>query len=384
MSATPAGGPPGPDGTREHDGSGSPRLVVTVLGAGAMGSALTTPFATAGHEVRLWGTHLDDHLVDACEAGLPHPRTGVAVDPRVRLFRNPQVGEALAGVDLVVMAVASVGVVDITALAAPHWGSARAIALTSKGFHADATGTVHLLPRAMADTVTGLGLQPLPLVAVGGPCKANEVAGGTWTAAAFAAEDPALAAWAAGLAATATYRAQVGDDVAGVETTAPMKNVYAIALGIADGAGEATGSPHHNLKSAVFAQAVAEMAVLAELTGGRPSTAHGLAGAGDLEVTGLSGRNKVYGARIGSGEGAREALAAMVAAEQTVEGVPAAGLAARLVDQRDPAAWSRLPLLDAVRDVLAGAADPVRVVAEAVLPPLPEPASLGHHRQPRT
>jgi glycerol-3-phosphate dehydrogenase (NAD(P)+) len=161
-----------------------------------------------------------------------------------------------------------------------------------------------------------------------------------------------------------------------------MKNVYAIALGIADGAGEATGSPHHNLKSAVFAQAVAEMAVLAEITGGRPSTAHGLAGAGDLEVTGLSGRNKVYGARIGAGEGAGEALAAMVAAEQTVEGVPAAELAARLVDQRDPTAWPRLPLLGAVRDVLAGAADPVRVVAEAVLPPLPQAAILGQDLYP--
>lgn len=344
---------------------------VTLLGAGAMGSALATPFTTAGHEVRLWGTHLDEHLLTACQADLPHPRTGVRLPPGVRLFRHHDLAAALDGTDLVVLAVASVGVEDVTRAAAPHWGSARALALTSKGFHAGRSGRVQLLPQAVDDTVRDLGLQPLPLVAVGGPCKANEVAAGTWTAAVVAGDDPGLTAWVAGLSRTPAYRAQVSDDVCGVETTAPMKNVYAIALGIADGAGEATGTPHHNLKSAVFAQAVAEMGELASLTGGRRSTAHGLAGAGDLEVTGLSGRNKVYGARIGAGEGAREALEAMILAEQTVEGVPAAGHAARLVDQRDSGAWDRLPLLAAVRQVLAGAADPVSLVAEAVLPAPP-------------
>ena len=50
---------------------------VTVLGAGAMGSALATPFRAAGWNVNLWGTWLDDHLLEACAAGQPHPRTGV-------------------------------------------------------------------------------------------------------------------------------------------------------------------------------------------------------------------------------------------------------------------------------------------------------------------
>lgn len=350
---------------------------VTILGAGAMGSALTTPFIRAGHEVRLWGTHLDGHLLSACEAGLPHPRTGLHLPAGVKLFHHRDLAAALDGADLIVMAVASVGVADITRSAAPHWGSAQAIALTSKGFHAGRGGEVQLMPEAVADTVRSLDLAPLPLVAVGGPCKANEVAAGIWTAAVMAGDDPTATAWVAGLSRTPVYRAQVSDDVRGVETTAPMKNVYAIALGIADGAGEASGLPHHNLKAAVFAQAVAEMGALAELTGGRIGTAHGLAGTGDLEVTGLSGRNKVYGARIGAGESAREALEAMIAAEQTVEGVPAADLAARLVDQRDPGAWSRLPLLTAVRQILSGATDPVAVMAEAVLPAPPSDDGPG-------
>ena len=71
--------------------------------------------------------------------------------------------------------------------------------------------------------------------------------------------------------------------------------------------------------------------------GGQAHTAVGLAGVGDLEVTGLSGRNKVYGARIGGGEDAKVALQAMVAAGQTVEGVAAARFASELAAQRSVA-----------------------------------------------
>jgi glycerol-3-phosphate dehydrogenase (NAD(P)+) len=343
-------------------------LTVTILGAGAMGSALATPFRAAGHAVRLWGTHLDDHLLDAVEAGRPHPRTNVPLAPGTQTFRSAEVAAALEGADLVVLAVASVGVTGTTRLAAPHWSGARALLLTSKGFHPDDDGTVHLLPVAVEQAVAAVGGTAPPVVAVGGPCKANEVAAGTFTAAVFACADGDLAAWAAAAARTPAYRAEVLDDVHGVETVAPLKNVFAIALGIADGVGDASGMPHHNLKSAVFARAVAEMAEICALTGGDPATASGLAGAGDLEVTGLSGRNKVYGSRIGAGEHAPAALEAMVLAEQTVEGVPAAELACRLVDQRDPGAWDRLPLLRAVRRILTGIEDPVTTVAEAVLP----------------
>ena len=94
----------------------------------------------------------------------------------------------------------------------------------------------------------------------------------------------------------------------------------------------------------------------------------GLAGVGDLEVTGLSGRNKVYGLRIGRGEPAVEALDAMIAAEQTVEGVPAAGLAKLLVEQYGQGLSDGLPLLAAVRRIIAGEENPKEIVQAAVLP----------------
>jgi glycerol-3-phosphate dehydrogenase (NAD(P)+) len=341
---------------------------VTVLGAGAMGSALATPFRTAGWEVDLWGTWLDDHLLEACAAGRPHPRTDVRLADGTALFDSARLAEALDGADVSVLAVASVGVIDVARLALPGLAATRALLLTSKGFAPDEEGTVRLLPDALRELAREHGTELPPIVAVGGPCKANEVAAGRPTATIFACRDVSTAAQVAGDLGTDAYRAEVTDDETGVELSAAMKNVYAIALGLSDGLEQRAGEPFHNLKAATFAQAVRELGTLCEMVGGRAGTAVGLAGVGDLEVTGLSGRNKVYGARIGSGETASGALHEMIAAEQTVEGVPAARLAKDLVDQRDPAAWPSLPLLAAILAVVDGDPDPVGRVADAVLP----------------
>ena len=342
--------------------------VITILGAGAMGSALATPLTQAGWETRLWGTWLDDHLIDACEAGEPHPRTKVPLAEGTRLLRSDDLEAALDGADAVYIAVASVGVPKITEMALGAISKASVLLCTSKGFWTDPDGRVQLLPDAIRRIAAENGALIPPIVAVGGPCKANEVAAGKPTATIYGSLDEASAVRMAREISTDVYRIEPTGDEPGVEVCAPMKNVYAIALGIADGLEEATGFAHHNLKSAIFAQAVKEMSIASVHFGADPATAYGLAGVGDLEVTGLSGRNKVYGVRIGKGEGAREALAAMEAAEQTVEGVPAAGLASTLVAQAGDELVEQLPLLKAVTAIIAGAEHPERLVAEAALP----------------
>ncbi len=330
-----------------------------------MGSALATPLRGAGFEVALWGTWLDDHLIAAGRAGDSHPRTDVLVAPGVEFFTSDELAAALDGADLAVIAVASVGVLEVARRALDGLVRTRAVLLTSKGFSPDAEGRVRLLPEALRDLAAEHGAQLPPVVAVGGPCKANEVAAGRWTASIFGCADRSVAEEAAASIRTDTYRAAVTDDEPGVEICAPMKNVYAIALGLADGLQERDGEPYHDLKAATFARALQEMVVLSAMVGARAETAMGLAGAGDLEVTGLSGRNKVYGARIGKGESATAALDEMVAANQTVEGVAAARFAAELAGQR---ALDGLPLLGAITQVLAGAEEPAVRITAAVLP----------------
>jgi glycerol-3-phosphate dehydrogenase (NAD(P)+) len=331
---------------------------ITILGAGAMGSALTTPATAGGHAVRLWGTWLDDALLDAVAAGKPHPRLGVVLDPRTRLYRSGDLSAAIDGATLVVLAVASDGVLDVARRAAALMPPGTPLLVTTKGFGRDDEGAVQLLPTLLS------GLLPGPLVVAGGPCKANEVAAGRPTATSYASTDGPALARAARLG-SAVYRIEHLSDVDGLEVAAAMKNVYAIALGIADGLSERSEVPWHNLKSAVFARAVAEMSELAEALGGTRETVFGLPGVGDLEVTGLSGRNKVYGARIGAGEDPTAALEAMRAAGNTVEGVPASVLAADLVDRLGLPGFG---LLRALRAILASGATAPATLADAVLP----------------
>jgi glycerol-3-phosphate dehydrogenase (NAD(P)+) len=340
--------------------------VVTILGAGAMGSALTTPARAAGHEVRLWGTWLDDAILAELRADRPHPRIGVRLDAGVRLFDSDDLGTALTDADLVVLAISSEGVLDVLGRAAGDLRPGVPLLVTTKGFGRDPAGRVSLLPPLLADVLPDPLRVSCPIVAIGGPCKANEVGAARPTATVFACPDRSTADRCAGLLGTAPYRIRTTEDIVGVESSAAMKNVYAIALGVADGLAEAHSDPWHNLKAAAFAQAVDELARIAVAMGGRRETAVGLAGVGDLEVTGLSGRNKLYGARIGRGEPAALALATMVAAEQTVEGVAAARFAADLAVERS---ITKLPLLAAVVDVLDGDPDPAERISEAVLPP---------------
>ncbi|MFD1720307.1 NAD(P)H-dependent glycerol-3-phosphate dehydrogenase [Amnibacterium endophyticum] len=341
---------------------------VTILGAGAMGSALATPLVARGHAVRLWGTWLDDHLLDAVEAGHPHPRTGVRVPAGVEPVRSGDLDRALDGADLVVLATSSEGVEAVITRAAPAIARIGVLAVTSKGLLPDASGDVQILPTFIRGLFEAAGLEAPAIVAVGGPCKANEVAAGRPTATVYGSTDLEVARRVGRLAQTDAYRIEPTADVVGLEVSAPLKNVYAIALGYADGLAERTGEPWHDLKAAVFAQAVREMAAIAEALGGSSATVFGLAGTGDLEVTGLSGRNRIYGARIGAGETPADALTAMRAAEQTVEGaaaiVGARSLAGRLFDD----AATRLPLLHAIDAVLDGHADPLRALTEAALP----------------
>jgi glycerol-3-phosphate dehydrogenase (NAD(P)+) len=342
---------------------------IAVLGAGAMGSALCTPLVKAGWETRLWGTWLDDHLLDACEAGKPHPRTNVPLAEGTILYRSDQLAEALDGVDAVFMSVASQGVPKVTELALDGIAKSKVLLVTSKGFCPDDDGKIELLPDAIRRIAAAAGVEIPPVVAVAGPCKANEVAEGKPTATIYGCLDKSVAEDMARQISTDVYCIEPTSDEVGVEVCAPMKNVFAISLGIADGLEQATGFPHHNLKAATFAQAVREMSLLSTVLGADPVTAFGLAGVGDLEVTGLSGRNKVYGLRIGSGEPAVEALEAMIAAEQTVEGVPAAGLAKTLVEQIGGDLPSKMPLLQAVLRIIGGEENPKDIVVAAVMPP---------------
>ena len=323
---------------------------VTILGAGDMGTALTTPLVRNGQQVRIWGTTRDSAIVAALQAGESHPRLALPIDPGVHVFAAADAAAALDDAEIVVVAITSDAVRSVLSHLAHHLRSARVIMTVAKGFDAGVGGgVVQLLPATISE------LSPAPIVAVGGPSKANEVARGLPTAVVFGGTDAESVNLCHKSFSTPDYQIETTGDIIGLEVAAAMKNAYAIALGVADGLERRTGDPYHNFRAALFSRAIEEMARLATLMGGHQETVTGLAGCGDLQVTMTSGRNRMLGDRIGAGETVDEAVRALSSAGTTVEGYPAAAFGYRLAHQligSGVAAASDFRLLDALWQIL--------------------------------
>ena len=220
---------------------------VTILGAGDMGTALATPLQANRHQITLWGTARDEAIVEALRQGQPHPRLGVTLPASILTFSAEQAAEALDDAEIVVVAVTSNAVRTVLGQLAGSLGSPRAIVVVGKGFDAGPDGDqILLLPHVIAE------FSHAPVIAVGGPSIAREIALGTPTAATFACVDPETLAYTRDVFGTAAYFIEPTDDVAGLEVAAAMKNAYGVAIGIADGIEKRTGLPHHNLRAALF------------------------------------------------------------------------------------------------------------------------------------
>ena len=347
---------------------------VTILGAGDMGTALLTPLHTGGHDLRLWGTSHDAAIIAALRRGDPHPRLGIPIPPGVSLFADAEAAAAALAAEIIVVAITSNAIRPVIGRIAEALGQPRAIVVVGKGFDSGPNGDqILLLPHVIGEFTR------TPVVGVGGPSIAREVAIGTPTAATFASTDPDALALTPQVFSTPAYAIETTDDVAGLEVAAAMKNAYGVAIGIVDGIEKRSGLPHANMRAALFPRAVAEMSLLAESLGGRPETVTGLSGAGDLQVTVTAGRNRLLGERIGMGLSGAEAFQELTAAGTTTEGYLAAAYGYRLAQRAIPAEESvsqRFPVLDALYRILYEDASAVESLWGAIRSPSgPSPAA---------
>lgn len=325
---------------------------VTIVGAGVMGSALSFPLRDNGCQVALCGTSYDGPILARLkETGL-HPALGMALPAGVKVFPFEEIEEALNRASLVVLAVLSVGIEGIVRCAGPHLAPGACLVNIAKGVETGETGRLRTLPEVARKALPLPRQADTPIVAVAGPCKALELALRRATQVVFASEEETALPRCRGAFATPYYRVDLSPDLQGVEVCAAAKNGYAIGLGMCDGIDATEEGTHDNLRAAVFTRAVGELAELAGLFGGRPETAWGPAGLGDLFVTYRQGRNQTLGALLGRGIPAGEALNRMKGA--TVEGVDAVRQIHRALapalGQEDPA--KRFPLLDGIHGVL--------------------------------
>lgn len=333
--------------------------MIGVVGAGAMGAALAILHARAGLRTALLGTRFDDATIEACRSGHPHPALGISLDPAIDCRPHGKWGAVLRNTERVVIGVSSDGLADMVAEVAPLSRTNVVWTVATKGWDRETLR----LPSEVVSAELGSADR---VVVLGGPALAPELVAGAPTAMVCASVDTDVANEVAATLRDAGVSATVTDDVTGVEIGAAYKNVTAIAVGMCEGLTERLPESVYihrfaNARAAIFAQGLLDMSALAEALGGRSETILGLAGAGDLYVTSLGGRNGNFGRLLGSGQTPDQAQATI---GSTVEGV-ANTAAALAVAQR---LGVELPAARAVASVLAGELSPEAAIADALKP----------------
>jgi glycerol-3-phosphate dehydrogenase (NAD(P)+) len=288
--------------------------VITIVGAGMMGSALTVPFAANGHEVRLVGTPLDRDIIVALKAGSPHPKL-LAPIPDTKAYFIEEIEQALRGADAIALGVSSAGVPWAAGALAEHLSqNPKSVLMVSKGLVWQ-DQKLHILPDVFQSLLPDAARALAP-VGVAGPCIAGELLRRVPTSIVLTSRSRGACEDWAKLARNAFYFPHIESDVVGAETCAALKNAFAMGVGFGQGIHEARGGApgsvaYHNYESAVFAQAILEMQQVVELCGGNPRTVVGLPGTGDLTVTCNGGRTGRFGKWLGRGLSLSQAIEKM-------------------------------------------------------------------------
>lgn len=267
-------------------------MKVAVIGAGSWGTALAMQLARAGNDVRLW-----DHRPERA-ARMEAERCNDRYLPGFTFPENlhvvSELAAALAGVELVVEVIPSQSVRAVMAKAAPLIPADAIICCASKGIEA---GTLMTMEEVLKEVFPAERHQRLNYLA--GPSFAREVAADLPTTVVIAGRDEHSAQQVADAFHAGNFRVYHTEDIVGAELGGALKNIIAIACGVADGIGLGL-----NARAALMTRGLAEISRLAIARGANPLTLSGLAGMGDLVLTctGNLSRNRRVGLGLGQGK----------------------------------------------------------------------------------
>ncbi len=321
-----------------------PTASVAVLGAGSWGTALAALIARHGFATTLWGR--DAAVVEAIDRRHENSRYLPGIPLPESLRATTDLATAVRGVDFVLVVVPSHAFTETLRALAPLRPAGAGVAWAAKGFEPGSGRFLH--------EVAGEVLGPdVPLAVVTGPSFAKEVAQGLPTALTVQGEDAAFVQQVADVLHGPEFRAYTGSDMRGAELGGAMKNVLAVATGVADGMELGL-----NARTGLITRGLNEMLRLNAAIGGRPETLMGLAGLGDLVLTctGDLSRNRRLGLALGRGKSVAEAVREI---GQVVESVQTADEVMRLADRYG----LELPIARNVRDVLHGDITPAEGLA---------------------
>ncbi|MGC1463885.1 MAG: NAD(P)H-dependent glycerol-3-phosphate dehydrogenase [Terracidiphilus sp.] len=332
---------------------------IAVLGAGAWGTAIALSLSRrGGHHIVLWSHSADEarQIEDARENILFLP--GFPLPPDIAVASRET---AVSDAEIVVTVIPSEFLRPTLARLRPHMHPGQIVVSATKGVE-DHTflRMTEVISAALTESCPTLPARGLLVGALSGPSFAIEVAQGQPTAVTVAFHDPAIASRVQHEFSSETLRLYTTTDVVGVELGGALKNVIAIAAGVAAGVGLG-----YNSAAALMTRGIAEITRLAVACGGRRETLAGLSGAGDLVLTctGSLSRNRTVGQALGQGRKLPEILASL--GGKVAEGVLTTRAALGLARRHN----IEMPITEQMELILDEGKDPREAIKDLMLRP---------------
>ncbi|MCK5071114.1 MAG: NAD(P)-dependent glycerol-3-phosphate dehydrogenase [Desulfocapsa sp.] len=311
---------------------------VAVIGAGSWGTAIAGVLAAKGQRTVLWG-HNEEHVT-----ALINERENKKYLPG---FEFPEsltieidLKEAATGADVVCMVVPSHGYRTVFEKLIPYLKTGASIVSAVKGIE---NSTLMTMTQVMKDALgSALTSKNLTLSVLSGPSFAKEVAQGLPTLVTIGCDELNRAQFLQNVFVSERFRVYAAQDMIGLEISAALKNIVAIAAGISDGLGFGLNS-----RAALITRGLAEITRMGVAMGADPATFAGLSGIGDLVLTctGDLSRNRTVGLKLGEGKKLSEILGEM---EMVAEGVKTTQSAHDLVSKMEV----EMPILEQVYQIL--------------------------------
>ena len=315
---------------------------IGMIGAGSWGTALTYALSHNGHSVKVYSAIASEVEMLQKYHEQKEKLPGVVLPDLVTATTDLEI--AIYGMDLLVLAVPSHFTRSTAKAMAPFVKEGQLIVSVAKG-----------IEEGSLKTLTDIILEEIPQCRVSvlcGPTHAEEVGKGIPTAIVSGADDPKDAEYVQDIFMSDFLRVYTSSDILGMQVGAALKNVVALAAGIADGLGYGD-----NTKAALITRGIAEISKIGVAMGGREETFSGLTGIGDLIVTcaSMHSRNRRAGILIGEGATPDEAMEKV---NQVVEGVFSAKAAKELGEKYG----IETPIVDGVYSILFEKMEPADMV----------------------
>ena len=329
---------------------------IAIIGAGSWGTALAVMAARAGHDVQLWARNSD--IIRSINQQHVNSRYLTSVQIPIAVFATGDLAAALNGAEHVLFAAPSHTARELLTAIAPHLPESAIIVNVAKGIEIETGKRISEIAKEVAGANQ-------PYVCLSGPSFAKEVVAGHPTAIVAASKDALAARVVQNDLSFENLRIYTNADVIGTELGGSVKNVMAIAAGMAAGLGFGTNSV-----AALITRGLAEITRLARREGAVVETLTGLAGLGDLVLTctGTLSRNRFVGQELGKGRRLEEISAEL---QEVAEGINTARAVKKLADR----AALEMPIVNEVNAVLYEGRSARDAVTELMSRPLREEVS---------